>query len=429
MIRKPFNILHTYRSSIVFLTLSLLSGGLNYLYYPLISRMLSVEEFGSSQALITLLTQAGSLFAGLSLLSIFLVKKYGKDKATNIINQTQKIIISTLLILTAFIACFHAQISQLLNMTDSLSITIVAIDLAISIPFIVTFGVMLAEQRFLSAAYMQLIVVSSKLALGAILVPLFGSAGAIVAIGISYLVGMGIYWLIAKTMGQKPWSHNILRAYIPPTLKELRQFRPFVFPIACILIAATVLVVLPGIDVLVARHYLDSTTAGIYSAASTISSVVLFASLPVINILVPLMNGESISKSLPQLKKALILLGLVAITSLAAFFLAPALLLSILGDAYTQYSDILVIFGVNMVFICVLTLIVQILVLYRPLFAAILSVVTLALVILLIMLNHNSGRDIITAATTSYGIMVTVSTIVVIYYVGRRKRATWLLKK
>lgn len=429
MIRKTLSTLRTYRDTIAFLSLSIVSAGINYLYYPIIARMLSVEDFGSSQALITVLTQAGALFAGLSLLSIFLMKKYRGDKAKRIINLTQKIIIASLLVLTIVIACFHTQIAQLLNIQDGFNIIIVAISLAVSIPFVVTFGVMLAERRFLAAAYMQLLVVCSKIVLGLILIPFLGGTGAIVAIGVSYLLGMGIFWFASKLLNRTPWTHNILKSYIPPTFRELIDFKPFAFPVLCILMAATILVILPGLDILLARHYLDPTTAGIYSAASTISSIVLFASLPVINILIPLMDGTDISKSFPQLKKAFALLSVIVTVSLLMFYLIPAFLLSLLGDIYKQYSDVLIVFGINMVLICVLTIFVQILALYKPFLATFLSISTLILAVVFVMLNHDSGREIITSTATSYAIMVTILTIAVVFYIGRRKRVTWLVKK
>jgi O-antigen/teichoic acid export membrane protein len=258
--------------------------------------------------------------------------------------------------------------------------------------------------------------------LGIILTPLLKSLGAIMAIGIAYLFGMMVFWLIARLNKKIAWSHNVLRAYIPPTPRELREYIPYLTATLLILSAAMVLVVLPGVDVLMARHFLSPTTASMYSAASTISSIILFASLPIINLLIPILDSNNISKSTPQLKRAIGALVIIAFVTTCGLYLFPDRLLGILGGAYTSYAVILWIFGINILLVSVITLLVQVLILYRPAIAASISLITLGLALSLMTLDHSSGKSIIMASALSYGIMVTISAIAVTYYAFKRSR-------
>ena len=59
------------RNSVIFVFLSLLSAALNYVYYPVIAQLLSVEEFGATQSLIAILLQIVSEFPHYLLLAEF----------------------------------------------------------------------------------------------------------------------------------------------------------------------------------------------------------------------------------------------------------------------------------------------------------------------------------------------------------------------
>lgn len=422
MALRPINSLIKNFDGHVFILLSLLSAGLNYLYYPLIANLLSVEEFGSSQALITLLTQVGSLFAGLSILSIYYIKKFGFQRATKIIAQTQKIIIFSLILVTLIVGAFHTQIAQFLNMEDNLDILLVSADLILSIPFIVLFGTLLAQKRFISASVMQVIVASSKLILGFILVPSFSTTGAIVAIGLSYVIGIFIFWVSAKVLKKETWPHGIMRSYIPPSISELLSYRPYYVTTLCILVASTCLVVLPGVDVLLARHHLEPTDAGIYAAASTLSSIVLFASMPIVNLLVPSIDTKHLRQSLSRMLKHIFGMVIIYGVSLFSMVVLPGVLLSLFGQSYTSIAGVLWIFGVNMFLISVLTFTFQIITLYRPSIAAVFGLMTVMLSIVLITINSTAKENIILASVTAYAIMSVIAGLVVMVYALKKAR-------
>lgn len=413
--KVSFSYLSQFKTSALFISLSLVAAAGNYLYYPLMARILSVEDFGAAQALIAILSQAGSLFAGLSLLTIFLVQRIKESEITLVISIVQKTIVAILVILTLLLSAFHQLVASFLNLDDNFNLMIVAFDLIVSIPFVITFGYLLAKRRFISAALLQITTVITKLALGGVMAWELHIPGALLGIGLGYVIGMGIFWSICKSLHLPTWEHSVLKAYLLPTTKELRRIQSHWFSIAAILIVSAITVILPSFDVVAARHFLSATDSGLYSAASTLSSILLFACLPVINILIPLLNPKSIRKSLSYVKKAVLFIMLASAVSLTVLIFIPEFALSLFGPQYITIAPIMWVFGINMLLLCLFLASSQIAVLYQPGLTLAICLGLLALLLGAVSFSHSSTLAIISIIASVYATILLVA-IVPLYY-------------
>lgn len=388
--------------SAIFVGLSLFAAGINYLYYPAMSHIMSVNDFGASQALITILTQAGSVFAGLSLLTIYLVKVVDSKKIASIINSIQKIIVAILILATIILASMHSLVSSFLNINDNLNIIIVALDLIVSIPFVISYGYLLAKKRFMSAGLLQICVVSVKLLTGVTMAYKFGVIGAIAGVGVGYIMGIATFWCICKLFKFETWEFNIISSYRLPSKKDILLVKPYAKTVLAILVISTCLVIYPSCDVIVARHSLSGNVSGLYAAASTLSSIVLFASLPLVNTLTPYLNLDNIKKSISHIKKTMLWITGIGLSSILILIIFPRFLLSIFGSEYIAYANILWIFGLNMLLICLLNVILQVIALYKPLMGLALAILGVAIGYCLASIYNTSALSIITSFAITY---------------------------
>jgi O-antigen/teichoic acid export membrane protein len=366
------------------------------------AQILTPGDFGASQALITILTQAGSIFAGLSLLTIYLVKTTSSNNISNLIDIMQKVVVSVLIFATAILLVFHSHISTFLNLADNFNLIIVAVDLIVSIPFVISYGYLLAQKRFIAAALLQIAVVTLKLLIGIILAQQFTIFGALAGVGMGYIAGMGIFWLICTAKGIKAWGHNIFISYNIPSIKEISLLKPYRLMISSTLFVSTCLVIYPSFDVIIARHYLDAYSSGLYAAASTLSSAILFACLPIVNILIPNLDIKSIRASMFKIKKTIIYVLSISALGLTVLSLIPSTLLLMFGRDYTAFADILWVFGMNMLFLCLLTIFLQVIVLFRPIAGVCIALLCLAGILIVSTVFNSTAMNIIGSISSVY---------------------------
>lgn len=392
--------------SINFFALTVVSGLLNYLYYPLLAKILPVAEFGASQVLITILMQASSAFAGISLLAIYLIKRTGNKQASTIIITIQKFVVAFILLLTLTLLSFRSSVATFLNFNDNLNILYVSLTLIMSIPFVIAYGFLIASKNFIKAGILQLITVIFKLIFGVALAVSFGSSGAILGIALCYAGGLVFYNLICKLRHTQAWGHDIKSSYELPSRYDLSLTRLHMANSILILFVGTVVSIIPTLDIIIARHRLDSYNAGIYSASSTLSSLLLFAVLPLISMLLPTLDlSKPIFTRRAIRKIILLILGLSFVTTLI-FYLVPSALLGVFGSEYTIHSSILWIFALNMSALSLLILTVQVIALYRPAVSAIISIITMIVVLTLLISLGWTGVSIISLSAAAYAIIL-----------------------
>lgn len=397
------------KSSVIFVVLSLVSAVINYLYYPMIARLLSLEEFGETQALIALLLQISAVFSGLSLVTVYIVRKLPIASVKHVIEILQKCTVFLFVALTAFLVFFYAPIAHFLQINNAYYLLLVGGCLITNIPFIIAFGYLQAEKHFISAGTLQVSVVTTKLLVGGFLTYEFGAAGALSGIIVGQIIGMVLFYIAAPLVSLPLWSHRILSSLTPPTIRELLSIKKYLKEISAIFITNVLLSLYISIGIIAARHYFNAATSGLFAGAATLSTAIVFACLPLISVLLPHLDMQNARDSKKPFLKTLFMVLIVCIGATAIFTLVPSFMLSLLGPSYDDIAHLLWRFAVMFSLISVVTLILQVNAFYRPLQTGFLACLTLPVLLVGIMHGHETVTMLISTITIIFGSILCIS--------------------
>jgi O-antigen/teichoic acid export membrane protein len=106
---------------------------------------------------------------------------------------------------------------------------------------------------------------------------------------------------------------------------------------------------LQNVDVIMARHALDHDTAGVYAATTVAAKLVVFISVGIGMWVLPEATRRALENRDPRpvLARALGLIALIAVPSLALFAFVPTLLLRLaFGPDYESGDDVLLVLGI-----------------------------------------------------------------------------------
>jgi O-antigen/teichoic acid export membrane protein len=115
------------------------------------------------------------------------------------------------------------------------------------------------------------------------------------------------------------------------------------------IVALTIVAALQNVDVIVASHALADDTAGVYAAATVAAKALVWIAIGVGMWLLPeaVRKAAAAHDPLPVLGRAVALIGVVALPALAAYAIAPGLVLRLaFGAEYESGDEILLALGV-----------------------------------------------------------------------------------
>ncbi len=267
------------RNNIIFFAGSMAVAVLNYLYHPILSRLLSVQSFGDVEALISLLSQIGIL-GGI----------FGKIVINRIANTEdtaqQRVIISEIytsaLIILGMISGLMLLLSKFVtdvfHFQSNTSIIILALMILLSIPFTLQTSILQGVKNFKRTAFVNILSSAAKLLCAVILVLLgFGVPGAIIALLLAQLIPI----IITHSHTKSYFSFFTFRK---PTRSLIRK--EFVYGLL-ILCTTGFITILYTSDIIVVKHFFPSESAGLYSGISTIANILFFVTASIAGVLLP----------------------------------------------------------------------------------------------------------------------------------------------
>lgn len=404
-----------YKSSFVFLVLSLLSAAVNYAYYPVIARFLSPADFGAVQALVAILLQVGAIFAGLNLATIYLVNKLNFDESKRAVEILQKLTTDIFITTTLAVTVFQTAVMHFLNIDNRLYIFILALDLITTIPFIIAFGYLQARRQFVTAGVLQLSVVLVKLVTGAALARRYGASGALAGIAIGQVLGMFLFWAVGRFYHFRLWDHRALGGLSLPSVAELRFIKPLAKDVSAIFLVNVALIIYVSLGIIAARHYFDPHTSGLFTGASTVASAIIFVCLPLIGVLLPHLNIKSLAANRVELIKTSAMVLAVAGASVAILVDASSQLLQIFGKDYTTMSYLMVRLGVMMSLVAVISLAAQVGAFYAPVRSAFICLAGFLALIAAVMKNHDTFSSFVSSMTVVFAAVALVAILQIIW--------------
>ncbi len=369
-------------------------GALNYLYYPILGRMLPPSAFGEVQTLVSFFLQLSIFLSVLGLVTVNIAANYENEQSRNrVIFDLERVALLVSFVLLVVSVLARHRLQHFFRFDDSLPFVVLVLAVVVSVPFTFRGAFVRGRHGFGVASISNLIASGVKIALSAALVAIgLGTAGAIWGVTAAQFVALIYiaYW--ARRMGlarsaETKWTSRPDMALLVPELKYA----------GLVLVTSLVITLQFSIDILVVKHYFDARTAGLYAGIATVARIIFFLTGSISQVLMPMVkmkNTESENRAL--FKKSFGLLLLTGVPALLVFVLAPGVVVRLLmGGQYDQYASLLPILSVTIFVVAFVNLVVSYYMALRHYAIALVVIAGAAITYILMFTHHASLREVI----------------------------------
>lgn len=264
----------------------LIVGGLfgnlfNFLFNLLMSRNLSVVEYGTLASLLSLIAltsmPAGSITQTLVRFAASYFSNNDIGSVKSIFIKINKLLfISAFSLLILFVA-FSSQIGTFFNIQDNVLIILAGINVFAGIITITNMSILQARLEFKFITFLTIVGSFLKLSIGTLFVFLGFSVGGVmnayfISILIPYFCSfLPLQYLFDKHIKNMPIQLNNFATYGVPATITLFSLSSFITT-----------------DILLVKHFFPQNIAGLYAGLSLIGRVIFFVSAPIVTVMFPM---------------------------------------------------------------------------------------------------------------------------------------------
>lgn len=330
---------HLLKGSFVVLIGSLVAAVGNYFFNIIMGRMLGPEDFG---ALVSLLALTYIIAVPSQTINIVTARYTARYQAKGESGKISSFIIkanrnSFLLGLVAFgaFAVISPAIARYLHLTSTWLVIILGASFLISFVASVNTGGLRGLHNFTQLSINSVLTVGLKIAIATGLVYLsFGVKGALIAFSLCLFIANFQAYFSLK-LSKK-------RSLLGLKLSQIFSYSSPVF------LTSLCIAVLYNVDVILAKHFLDSTAAGHYAVLSLLGKIIFFATGSIVTVMFPMaVKKIAQGKSHIQiLRRSIFLVLIVSALICAIYFLFPEFIVNLLfGANYVAVAAYLGWFG------------------------------------------------------------------------------------
>jgi O-antigen/teichoic acid export membrane protein len=382
------------RHNAIYFIGSLLTGVLNYLYYPVLGRLMQPAAFGEVQTLVSLFLQISTFLTVLGLLAVNIVATYGDSPKNNrVLMELEKLALGVSLILLLGSVVGGTFLKQYFNFESSLPFMLLALTLVVTVPYTFRASYLRGIQRFGLYSISNAGGSAIKLVVSALLVAIgLSTAGAISGIAFSQLVA---FLFVAYYAHKYGFTESLRRHFARKP--DFRLILPELKYSLLVLAASLTVTILYSIDIVIVKHYFDSYTAGLYASIATVSRIIFFLTLSISQVLMPSVKlDQSARENSRILQKSLILLVAVGGGTLLLFSLAPHFIVSLLmGEAYVPLAGLLPRLSLAIFIVSALNLFLTYYMALREYASGVIAIIGAAVTIGAMQLSHHSLTAIV----------------------------------
>ena len=377
----------------------------NYLYHPILGRMLSVQEFGEVQTLISLILQFTIIGGVFRIIVINVVSNREQREAKELVAMLHAAAYYLILPVSLIIVILAPGLERFFRFQSSSPFIALAAVLLSGIPIIFGEAALQGQRRFKELSVSQIIAAVGKLLLAVVFIYAgWSSAGAISAIVVAQI--FAISYLTTRTEAVSEIRRDRIRIG-----RMTRRYFRYAF---LVLIVSLTISCLCSLDILVVKHYFSSDVAGLYGGISVIAKIVFFVTGSIVGVMLPSIKlKDPDGNNARVLKRSLLLVFLVGGATLLAFTIFPRFVIGImLGERYLAYASLLPFLGLTLFLICILNLLYSYLLAIRDYRATPISLIGLSGLLILSLLHHDSPYAIIqNTFVISLALITTVASI------------------
>ncbi|HUC20688.1 MAG TPA: oligosaccharide flippase family protein, partial [Candidatus Polarisedimenticolaceae bacterium] len=270
------------RNNVIYFIGSFGISVLNYLYYPVLGRLLQPADFGEVQTVMSFFLQTSIFMQVLGLVSIGVIARYRKpEERSRIIAEYSRLafyIGLCIFVITVLVSPFLKSFFQFDSVLPFIAFGLVVL---VTVPLTFANSFLQAGHRFGDLSRSGIIASAAKLVLSALLVFIGLKAfGAIAAIALAQ--ALALVYTLFKTPDGKPVIMSGLR-FKKPRFSVMRSELPYA---GLVLVASLTVNVVLGLDIIVIKHYFDPHTAGLYAGIATIARIIFYVTAPLALVLI-----------------------------------------------------------------------------------------------------------------------------------------------
>ncbi len=316
----------------------------NYLYHLITARILGPNDYGTLDSLVSLIAQLSIPFGVISTVIIRYVSAFKGQNRTKTIEsffwKTNKklLIISLPLLILVFLVA--PSITNFLHLPSIILFLLIGFYFIIGLFPTLWKSFVQGLSRFkeliiinLAEGIFRLVLTAALLLLG------WGLLGAVLPFFAMVVLSVILTLFLVK---------DLLRGEKNQAIPEKKEIFIFTLPVFFTNLGVTSLITS---DVILAKHFLPPTDAGLYAALSTLSKIIFFAAVPVVSVLFPIISETHAAKQEigKVIIKGFLLLGLIVGGGLIIFGFFPGMMiLKLFGKSYLPAEGFVIYFGLIM---------------------------------------------------------------------------------
>lgn len=325
-----------FKNNLIFFIGAFIAGALNYVFHPILGRMMDAADYGEVQTLIALVAQV-AVFQGMFGIVITNIVANGGDKQEklSIIPEIRKVALYSaagLFVVLLISSMFFKNFLQFDSVWPFLGL---AAMIPLSVAITVRNSFLQGEQRFGNVSVNAILQASGKLLFAVIFVFVGWRAFGAIA-GILLAQWLGFYYLYKKTRDRASFAPFYKTKVTKKISKEL------IYGIVVLIVTSAATFLYCG-DVVVVKHFFSPQEAGLYSGISVVARIIYFLASPIAAVLF-----ASVAINKTQKENTILFLKSLTIVSLIGggiaivFSLIPSFITNLLvGQEYLAYTWLL----------------------------------------------------------------------------------------
>jgi O-antigen/teichoic acid export membrane protein len=327
------------KNSAIFWSASLGVAFVNYLYYPVLGRVMQPVDYGEVQTIISIFNQISVFFQVLGLIGVGIIIRYPDEEIrTKINNEISRLAIAMSVLLLVAIAVLSPELKNFFHFQSISPFLGLSLSLLISVPLAFSNSYLQGHKRFWTLATSNFLASIGRIIFGVLFILAgFRSLGAVGGILCAQIIALA--YSLKKGKGIRHFVANNLHLR-KPQFDLVRPELPFIITVFFTSLTTNLLL---SLDILFVKHYFSPREAGFYTGISIIANIVYFVTGSLASVLMPsisplLSNRENFA----FLKRSMQLLVLCGGLTTVIFVAVPHLIVTILlGAKFAAYAPYL----------------------------------------------------------------------------------------
>lgn len=332
------------KNSFILIIGNMLAGFLGYVFHLIISRLLSISEYGDLQSLVSLISILAVPSAAISYFTIKHSSEFcaHHDYIGNFdfYNWIRIKIYQFIAITSLFFVLFLPLLKNYLHLNSSVNLLIIWLVVILNLMIAVKSGILNGWQDFKNLSLNSILAAGIKLIVGIILVSFFINISSALA---GFLAGSLFSFIFLKLIVKQKFKikreqKTSATGFAGPKIKT--EIKKIILPI---LFFSLLIASLNSIDMLMAKNLLDAQSAGYYGAFNILGKIIFWASSSIIAVILPMAcasNSKNANLDNKILFYANCLIIFICLSCLAAYLFFPMVIINLLfGSKYLMLAS------------------------------------------------------------------------------------------